>query len=440
MTSVTFQPHAPTIQAPRLFRSVERLRGALLWLTGFAGAIVFMEPSPYEVASLLTIFVFACTGLTVRPALMPLFVLLLLYNTGFSLAVLQITGETKPFTWVAVSWYLSLTALFFAAVLGTNTAERLSLLMRGTTMAAALAAAIAVASYFRLLGKASDLFLMYDRAHATFNDPNVLGAFLILPALLALQRVLNNRFADAVRASALLALFAIAVLLTFSRAAWGQFAFTAVLLMFFTFVTTRSPNARLRIVLIAIAGIAAMILILAALLSIDRVAELFKERASLDQSYDVGHLGRFGRHILGMELALERPFGIGPLQFHKIFPEDPHNTYLNAFLSGGWLAGLMYLTLVLTTLVRGLAYVFVETPWRSTYIAVYCAFVGAAAESVLIDSDHWRHYFLLLGVTWGLMIVSQVYRRRLAPHEAGGFAPTRPPTLAPTLAPLRPAA
>ena len=58
---------APAVQAPRLFRSVERLRGALLWLTGFAGAIVFMEPSPYEVASLLTIFVFVCTGLTLRP-------------------------------------------------------------------------------------------------------------------------------------------------------------------------------------------------------------------------------------------------------------------------------------------------------------------------------------------------------------------------------------
>ena len=427
MTSATFQHYAPAVQAPRLFRSVERLRGALLWLTGFAGAIVFMEPSPYEVASLLTIFVFACTGLTVRSALMPLFVLLLLYNTGFSLAVLQVTGETKPFTWVAVSWYLSLTALFFAAVLGTNTAERLSLLMRGTTMAAALASVIAVLSYFHLLGKASDLFLMYDRAHATFNDPNVLGAFLILPALLALQRVLNNRFGDAARGAALLALFAIAILLTFSRAAWGQFAFTAVLLMFFTFVTTRSGNARLRIVLIAIAGVAAMVLLLAALLSIDRVAELFSQRASLDQSYDVGHLGRFGRHILGAELALERPLGIGPLQFHKIFPEDPHNTYLNAFLSGGWLAGLMYLTLTLTTLIRGLRYVFVETPWRSTYIAVYCAFVGAAAESVLIDSDHWRHYFLLLGVTWGLMIVSQVHRRRHPARETPGFVPTLAP-------------
>src|ERR1041385_3908830 len=89
--------------APSLSRSVERLRGALLWLTGFSGAIVFMEPSPYEVTSLLTIVVFAVTGLALRPALMPLIVMLLLYNTGFSLAVIQVIDEPKTVTWVAVS-------------------------------------------------------------------------------------------------------------------------------------------------------------------------------------------------------------------------------------------------------------------------------------------------------------------------------------------------
>src|SRR5262245_29330189 len=108
------------IAAPRLFRSVERLRGSLLWLTGFAGAIVMVEPSPYEIVSLLTIFVFVCTWLTLRPALMPLIVLLLLYNTGFSLAVVQVSNETKPSNWVLISWYLSFTAIFFAAMLGTN--------------------------------------------------------------------------------------------------------------------------------------------------------------------------------------------------------------------------------------------------------------------------------------------------------------------------------
>src|SRR5437660_3261292 len=104
-------------RAPPLLRSVERLRGALLWLTGFAGAIVFTEPSPYEVTSLLTIVVFVITGLTLRPALISLLVLLLLYNTGFSLAVMQVSNESKPVSWVRVFWYLSESAMLFAAVL-----------------------------------------------------------------------------------------------------------------------------------------------------------------------------------------------------------------------------------------------------------------------------------------------------------------------------------
>src|SRR5204863_4330535 len=141
----------------------------------------------------------------------------------------------------------------------------------------------------------------------TFNDPNVLGAFLIFPALLALQRVLNGRPQDVLRGAMLLGLMVVAILLTFSRAAWGQFAFTAALLMFFTFVTSRSNNERLRILLIAVLGAVVLGLFVSALLSIEKIADLFQERATLEQSYDVGHLGRFGRYILGFELALDRP-------------------------------------------------------------------------------------------------------------------------------------
>ena len=411
-------------RAPPLVRSVERLRGALLWLTGFSGAFVFMEPSPYEVTSLLSIIVFLFAGLSLRPAHMPMIGLLLLYALGFALGVIQVIDQAKAVTWVLVSWYLCATAIFFTLMLGTNTAERLSLLTRGCIMASVIASIAGILGYFHLLGGLSDLFLRYGRARGTFNDPNVLGAFLIFPALLALQRILNGRPSEVLRGAMLLGLLVVALLLTFSRAAWGQFASTAALLMFFTFVTSRSNNERLRIVLIAVAGAVVLALFVAALLSIDKVADLFKERATLDQSYDVGHLGRFGRYILGFELALDRPFGIGPLQFATIFPEDAHNTYLNTFMSGGWLSGCVYLALVLTTLVRGLRYVFVDTPWRPTYLAVYCAFVGVAGESVIIDSDHWRHYFLLLGVLWGLMIVSQRYRADAA--RSTGNAPAIP--------------
>ncbi len=98
---------------------------------------------------------------------------------------------------------------------------------------------------------------------------------------------------------------------------------------------------------------------------------------------------------------------MGPLQFQ--FPEAPHNTYLNSFIAGGWLAGFSYLAITLLTLVVGLRFVFIVTPWRPTYLALYAAYLGVVAESLIIDSDHWRHYFLILGLLWGLIAVSRPY-------------------------------
>lgn len=393
--------------------SVDRLRGALLWLTGMAGAFGFVDPSPYELVSLLTVFFFAVTGLAVHAALLPLALLLALYNIGFSIAV--VAGPDAPDTtsWVLISWYLSATALFFAAVLGVDTERRLAFIVRGTMVAACIASVAAIIGYSRLFPGLSDLLLRFDRARGTFNDPNVLGAFLGFPMLVALGRVLTGRARDARRGSLWLALFATALLLSFSRGAWAQFALSAGTLTLLGFLTSRSGAGRLRIVIAAVVGAGLIAALVAALLSIDSVAELFKERASLEQSYDLGRIGRFGRYELGALLALDHPLGLGPLQFRTLFVEDPHNAYLNAFLSGGWLSGVCYLTLSLVTLVLGLRYAFVATPWQPAYLAVYCAFVGAFGESLVIDSNHWRHYFLLLGVLWGLMIAA---RRYLAPR------------------------
>ena len=105
-----------------------------------------------------------------------------------------------------------------------------------------------------------------------------------------------------------------------------------------------------------------------------------------------------------------------------MFPEAPHNVYLNSFITGGWISGAAYLTLTLVTLVAGTRFIFVRTPWQPTYHAVYVAFVGVAAESIIIDSDHWRHYFLIVGVLWGLMAVTRAYPAPVAapaPAERG---------------------
>jgi hypothetical protein len=152
-------------------------------------------------------------------------------------------------------------------------------------------------------------------------------------------------------------------------------------------------------------GIVAIVI----LLSSDQVASLFQERASLDQPYDTGRFGRFGRHLLGAEMALDYPLGIGPLQFTRFFPEDTHNSFLNAFMSGGWLSGILFAMLIFTTLILGVRCVFQETPWRTLYLVVFSTFVVTTIESFIIDTDHWRHYYMLLGVSWGVSIASARY-------------------------------
>jgi hypothetical protein len=398
--------------SPGVTISIERLRCLLLWFTGACGAIVFVEPSPYEAASFLTIAAFMLGGLVLRPALLPFAILLVLINIGYGISASALLAEQGVLAWVLTSWYLAVTALFFAAMLGGNTEARLAALIRGCLIAGVIASLAAIIGYARVYPAANEYLLLHERARGTFKDPNVLGAFLVFPTLLALQRVISGGLRKAAGGAALLVLFAAAILLSFSRAAWGQAMIASVIVLFLTMITAHSPAQRLRIVLLGAAGIAVLAGFVTALLSIDTVAEMFQQRASLRQSYDVGEQGRFGRHILGAILALDVPFGIGPLQFSKYFPEDPHSSYLNAFMSGGWLSGACYPALVVLSVAVGFRSVLLATPWRQAMIAVYAGYVGVAIESLVIDSDHWRHGFLLLGVLWGLIAATWSYGAR----------------------------
>jgi hypothetical protein len=403
-----------TRAGPRI--ATEKLRAVMLWLMAFSGGFVFVEPGPYEFIGAVTMFLFAVMGMTLRASLAPLILLLTLLNVGYALSLFEVTGNMPATIWVLVSVFLALTAIFYAAMLGNNTEARLRWLMRGYIAAAVVVSLLAIAGYFGVGGGA---FVRYGRATGTFKDPNVFAAFLVLPGLLILQRMLAGRRSEFLGGGLLLLILMGGLFLSFSRAAWGQFVLCAIVLMALTFVTSRSNSERLRIIVVAIFGAFLAAAFVAVLLSLDQVAALFQERASLSQSYDSGPTGRFGRYFLAISMALDYPFGMGPLQFN--FPEAPHNVYLNSFITGGWISGAAYLTLTLVTLVASTRFIFVRTPWQPTYLAVYVAFVGVAVESVIIDSDHWRHYFLIVGVLWGLMAASRGYQRVPADPPAGGI-------------------
>jgi hypothetical protein len=382
---------------------IDRLRLGALWIVGVSSGFVMIEPAPYEFLMALTMIIFAATGVSMRVGHVPLMWLLILCNVGFATSLIPVIMLDNTAKWTAISCFLSMTTLFFAISLVEDTERRLNILLNGYIVSAIITSSIGIFAFFQLF-PGWEMFIGALRARSTFKDPNVFAPFLILPGLLILQRIMLGSFRGFFLNGAGALIIAIALFLSFSRGAWGHFAASAGLMLYFSFLTTNSNIERMRIVAIFIVGGVLVSFFILALLSLDQVAGLFKERASLVQDYDAGHGGRFGRHILGALMVLDHPFGIGPLQFAKYLPEDPHNSFLNAFMAGGWLGGCVNLTLVLVTLFQGLRHVFVRTPWQTTYIAVYAAFVGEVGESYVIDVTHWRHYYLIMGVVWGLMI------------------------------------
>jgi multisubunit Na+/H+ antiporter MnhB subunit len=319
---------------------------------------------------------------------------------------------------------MAVTVILFAMVISEDTAARLDMLRRGLVVGAMIAATTAIAGYFNLVPGGHDLLTLYDRARGTFKDPNVLGAFLILPALFVLQSVVSDKLGKSFRSTIAFGIMSLAILLAFSRAAWGGLILTSAFMLALMVLTSRSQAQRSRIIVMAVVAVILAVVLIAVLLSFDQVAQMFKQRASFDQSYDEGRFGRFGRHILGAEMALDMPFGIGPLQFNRYFPEDTHNSYLNAFMSGGWLSGVCYPALVFVTALMGFRYVFVRAPWQRTYLAIFSAFLGTVGEGFIIDTDHWRHFWMMLGTMWGMYVAAERYKA--SADAASIAAPSHP--------------
>jgi len=401
------------------------LQRALVWLVAASSAIVLVEPSPYELMTLTAGVVFFATGLRLRLVFMPLLLLLFLINLGYSISAVPIMDKPEVANWIATSWYMAATVFLFALVISEDTAARLDMLRRGLIAGALIAATSAIAGYFNLVPGGHDLLTLYERGRGTFKDPNVLGAFLILPTLLVLQSVVSDNFRKSFRSAIALGILALAILLAFSRAAWGGLAITSAFMLALMVLTSRTRTQRSRIVVMSVVAVVIAAALVAVLLSFDQINEMFKQRASFDQSYDEGRFGRFGRHILGADMALDLPFGIGPLQFHNFFPEDTHNSYLNAFMSGGWIAGVGYPALVFVTVILGFRHVFADVPWQRAYLAIFAAFLGTVGESFIIDTDHWRHFWMMLGAMWGMFAATQRYKATsdlapTAPADVGG--------------------
>src|SRR6188768_448390 len=137
----------PATAAP----GVLALQRAMVWLAGASIAIVFIEPSPYELVTLAATLIFFATGMRMRLVFMPLLLLLFLVNIGYTIGAIPVLDSPGVAMWIATSWYMAVTVIFFAMVLSEDTEARLDMLRRGLIVGGLIAATAGVAGYFNLV-------------------------------------------------------------------------------------------------------------------------------------------------------------------------------------------------------------------------------------------------------------------------------------------------
>jgi hypothetical protein len=416
-------------QPRRFVLTAARLQNLAVWLLFASGFLVFIEPAPFEIFFAIAALIFLLTGLRLSLFLVPLIVLLVVYNIGGALSLVQntygsrftFTGTTTlgtQATWfVIISIYMAVMGVICACIFSENVQERLRVMRKGYVLAGCLASIFGIIGYFNIGGTA-ELFTRFGRAMGTFKDPNVFGTFLVLPIVMLAQAIILGTAKRPILSAFPLLLMIMGVFLSFSRGAWAVLAGALVMSIALSFITAQSTAMRSRIVLIAMTLIALLVVMLIVALQFEAVRATFEVRASLNQSYDVGETGRFGNQRRSIPLLLDRPHGLGPYGFRLIFPEDPHNTFINAFASYGWMGGIAYLALIFSTVVLGWRMVFQRTPWQRESIAVWSTLFLLILQGIQIDTDHWRHFYVLVGMVWGLSLANLRYGVSMKAYQA----------------------
>lgn len=391
--------------------SLEGLRTSLLWLMFASSFVVKFEPAPVDLLFFALFGLYFYSGLKLTPTASLIGMLLVLYNFAGFISYLQVIDRPKTGLFIVTSLYMSTSAFFICCLLTTNTESRFHTLAQGLIAGAALASLFAIAGFFNI-GGMGPMLTLAGRATGLFKDPNVFSTYLNFPIILLLQRFLLNSPGSKLLHGSVLMLLVGALFLAFSRGAWASMVLSILLLFSLTFILSGNAKMQLRVITVVAAGTVAAIILFAILLSIPEIRALFFERAQLIQPYDGGENGRFGLQANSIPLLLTRPLGFGPLQYSSYMGLDPHNTFLNAFASYGWLGGIVYLSLIGLTVSAGIRTILMRGPFQGPAIAAFCSMFALILQGVQIDTDHWRHFYWLLGCTWGLFAATTLHASR----------------------------
>jgi hypothetical protein len=394
--------HVATFDGPSTRPTVAEwlLNGAIVCMLASA-FVVYIEPAPVDIMFLVVLVFFASSRLFVSVGVAPLLLMLILYNFGGFLSYMFARPHPDATMFVVTSSYMAVSAVVFAYYVANNPVAHIGYIGKGWIVGGVLAAIWGLIDYFAIPSP-FPLQVLPGRATGLFKDPNVFSTFLVFPLVLMLQKIMTGKTKHPVLLIPCFGITLIALFLSFSRGAWINFVFAAAIMILLTYKEIGNNRMRIRIMLYAavlflLAAVAFMIL-----MSIPAIQKMFVERFQLVQSYDSGETGRFGNQLRSIPDLVTKPFGYGPFIFGKIYGQAPHNTFVNAFAAYGWLGGIVYFGLVMTSIYVGFKTALTKTPWQMLSITAVACLLSVMLQGIQIDTEHWRHFYWMLGIVWGL--------------------------------------
>ncbi len=383
---------------------IGRYLPAMMLLLMASSSIVVIEPSPFDLLTLLFLGMLIPLGLRI-PAGMGL---VLFYSGIFILGnIVSFTDvENFPaaFRYMAISIFLFVIFLLIACMVYQDPERVMPAFWKGYVFAALLASLTGILAYFDLIPDA-ETFLKFGRAKGLFKDPNVYAPFLIAPLFYLAARFIELRGWKKYAALAGFGILTLGTLVGFSRGAIGNLLIAAILLLSIKFAIRPSLELFIRYMVYGSGMLLVIGALLLAALQTDRVSNMLSERAKLVQSYDVeGSSGRFVVQKKNLIHGLSDPLGVGPGEEVLEYFIEPHNVYLYILTENGWLGFFGFVAFIVSGIRLGGRWILQRRDVSDEYLIVYAVTVSTAIQSLLIDSIHWRHLFILNGVLWGLTL------------------------------------
>ncbi len=226
-----------------------------------------------------------------------------------------------------------------------------------------------------------------------FKDSNVYAPFVVVAALWIADQAVQRSFSFTRTGPLLLlaGLLGAGVTLSLSRGGWINLAFSGFL--YFALLLREAPPSQITRFLVSAMAVFLVAMFVLQFFGLGKVLERRWQFQAHDEL-------RFSIQRRGLLAGLSHPIGVGPGGW-----PNAHSLYVRTLAEHGVL-GLTALGLLIGGLVVPLA----RRAWRGATEnqllpdRVLLAWIGGQlVNSLVLDSIHWRHFWVVLGLAWAAL-------------------------------------